>query len=263
MAILTGLIEGEDRFSNLRKFNIIAGIAHAVQVIIMLALANDRTFPITTAFLDFNEETQTLLPAQENLFDLPLVYLVVSFSALSALAHFIVAGPAYTWYVAQLEKRQNAARWIEYSIWSSIMLVVIAILFGVYNVAALVAIVGGNVAMNLFGWDMEMLNDQQDEDINWKPFIFGCIAGIIPWVTLAIYFIGTINGNEVPAFVFTIFILIFLAFNIFPINMILQYKKIGPWKNYLFGEMGYIILSLAAKSLLAWQVYGGALNQPV
>jgi hypothetical protein len=42
--------------------------------------------------------------------------------------------------------------------------------------------------------------------------------------------------------------------------MVLQYKKIGPWKNYLFGERAYIILSLVAKSLLAWQVFAGTLR---
>lgn len=260
---MLALFTGNNRFKNLRRFNIIAGIAHAIQVVLMIIFANDRTFPITTAFLNFNETSQTLLPAQETLFDLPLVYLVVSFSALSAIAHFIIAFPAYNWYVDKLNKQQNPARWIEYSISSSIMIVVIAILFGVYNIATLVAIVGGNAAMNLFGWDMEMLNEHDSEHVNWKPFIFGSIVGLIPWVTLAIYFIGSINSNEVPAFVFTIFIVIFLSFNIFPINMWLQYRKVGAWKNYLYGEAGYIILSLVAKSLLAWQVYGGALNQPV
>ena len=39
--------------------------------------------------------------------------------------------------------------------------------------------------------------------------------------------------------------------------MVLQYKKIGPWKDYLYGERAYIILSLVAKSLLAWQVFAG------
>lgn len=257
------MFKGENRFINLRRFNIIAGIAHALQVIAMLILANDRTFPITTAFLEFNEETQKLLPAQETLFDLPLVYLVVSFSVLSAIAHFVVAFPAYEWYVNQLRQGKNPARWIEYAFSSSIMIVVIAILFGVYNIAALVAIVGGNAGMILFGWDMEMLNDPDSEKINWKPFIFGSIVGLIPWITLAIYFAGTVEGNEVPSFVYTVFIVIFISFNIFPLNMWLQYKKIGPWKNYLFGEAGYILLSLVAKSLLAWQVYSGALNQPV
>lgn len=42
--------------------------------------------------------------------------------------------------------------------------------------------------------------------------------------------------------------------------MFLQYKKIGPWKDYLYGERVYIILSLVAKTLLAWQVFAGALR---
>jgi hypothetical protein len=39
--------------------------------------------------------------------------------------------------------------------------------------------------------------------------------------------------------------------------MYLQYKKVGKWSDYLYGEQVYIILSLVAKSALAWQVYAG------
>lgn len=41
--------------------------------------------------------------------------------------------------------------------------------------------------------------------------------------------------------------------------MVLQYKKVGRWKDYLFGEYVYILLSLFAKTALAWLVFGGAL----
>ena len=47
---------------------------------------------------------------------------------------------------------------------------------------------------------------------------------------------------------------------IFAINMILQYKQIGKWKDYLYGERTYIVLSLVAKTLLAWQVFIGTLR---
>ncbi|NLD25597.1 heliorhodopsin HeR, partial [Candidatus Dojkabacteria bacterium] len=57
-----------------------------------------------------------------------------------------------------------------------------------------------------------------------------------------------------------IYVSIFIFFNSFAINMFLQYKKIGAWKNYLYGERAYIILSLVAKTLLAWQVFGGTLR---
>ena len=42
--------------------------------------------------------------------------------------------------------------------------------------------------------------------------------------------------------------------------MILQYKKIGKWKDYIYGERVYIILSLVAKSILAWFVLFGAMQ---
>ena len=47
----------------------------------------------------------------------------------------------------------------------------------------------------------------------------------------------------------------FVFFNCFAVNMVLQYKKVGPWRDYLFGEKAYIILSLTAKALLAWQIF--------
>jgi len=62
-----------------------------------------------------------------------------------------------------------------------------------------------------------------------------------------------------PTFVHFIFGSLFVSFFIFPVNMVLQYKKVGCWRDYLFGESMYILLSLVAKSALAWQVFGGTL----
>jgi hypothetical protein len=42
--------------------------------------------------------------------------------------------------------------------------------------------------------------------------------------------------------------------------MVLQYKKVGKWADYLYGERVYIVLSLVAKSALAWQIFGGTLQ---
>ena len=58
-----------------------------------------------------------------------------------------------------------------------------------------------------------------------------------------------------PAFVYGIVASLFVFFNCFAVNMVLQYKQVGKWRDYLFGEKVYILLSLTAKSLLAWQVF--------
>jgi hypothetical protein len=42
--------------------------------------------------------------------------------------------------------------------------------------------------------------------------------------------------------------------------MWLQYKKVGKWKNYVYGEKAYIVLSLVAKSALGWIIVLGTMG---
>ncbi len=115
--------------------------------------------------------------------------------------------------------------------------------------------------MNLFGLLMEQLNaGKEKKDIKWGAFVFGSIAGLAPWIVIILYMVGNGNYDMVPWFVWAIVGTYFVAFNTFPINMILQYKGVGKWKNYLYGERVYITLSLVAKTLLAWLVLFGAMQ---
>jgi hypothetical protein len=141
------------------------------------------------------------------------------------------------------------------------MIVVIAMLVGIYDIGALLPLFALNACMNLFGLMME-LHNQTTERTNWTSFLFGVFAGVIPWVVIAIYLGGAGLASEggVPNFVYYIYGSIAFFFNIFALNMVLQYKQVGRWKDYLYGERMYIVLSLVAKTLLAWQVFIGTLR---
>lgn len=248
-------------FAKLRQFNIVVALALLVQGIAMLVLSNDFSLPVTSSFLRYNPISNALNPTMEIMTKLRIGPMVSVFLLLSSLALFIVAAPkVYEWYVSNLKKGINYARWMEYSVTSSLMIVVIAMLVGIYDIASLILVFALNTAMIFFGWMME-LHNQTTQKTDWTAFVFGSFAGIVPWVVIAIYLAGSGgNGGQVPSFVYWIFVSLFLFFNIFALNMVLQYKKIDPWKNYLFGERVYIVLSLVAKSLLAWQVFFGTLR---
>jgi hypothetical protein len=141
------------------------------------------------------------------------------------------------------------------------MIVLIAQIVGVSDVAAIIAIFGVNASMILFGWLQEKYETPGNG--GWLPFIFGCIAGIVPWVGLVFYVfsIGGIGDASAPLFVYGIVFSLFVLFNIFAIVQFLQYKKVGKWAQYLRGEKTYITLSLVAKSALAWQIFAGTLVQ--
>ena len=133
------------------------------------------------------------------------------------------------------------------------MIVLISQLTGISDIAALLAISGINASMILFGALQEKYEKPGKPSL--LPFWFGSFAGIIPWIAIVIYVWAPGLNVSPPGFVYGIIISLFLFFNCFAVNMILQYKKVGPWRDYLFGEKTYIILSLTAKALLAWQVF--------
>jgi hypothetical protein len=250
----------EMKFSGLRRFNLFMGFLHLVQGILMIVLSNDTAYPIFTNFLKFDRTIMSLVPDPQLAFELRFGPAVAVFLLLSAVAHFFLATVGYKLYVSNLKKGMNPVRFYEYALSSSVMIVLIGMLVGLYDLGAIILIFGINAMMNLFGIMMEYHN-QHTQKTNWTSFVYGSIAGIIPWIVIVLYFFGSLagEGGEPPAFVYAIIPTLFVFFNIFAVNMVLQYKKVGPWKDYLFGERVYIILSLAAKTVLAWIIFAGTL----
>lgn len=251
----------ETTFIKLKNFNLIMGFLHLIQGIFMWVVSNDTTYPVFTNFLSFNTSTFSLSPEAALYYELPLGPAVAIFLLLSAVAHFYLSTIGYSSYVENLKKGKNPIRFYEYALSSSLMIVLIGMLAGVWDLGAIIVMFGLNAMMNLFGLLMESLN-QGRERLDWTPFTFGSIAGIIPWLVIFIYFFGSIaSGGEAkpPAFVYAIIPTLFVFFNTFAVNMYLQYKKIGPWKDYLYGERVFVILSLVAKTVLAWMIFAGTL----
>ncbi|MSZ62991.1 MAG: hypothetical protein F2649_02860, partial [Actinobacteria bacterium] len=239
---------------------LIAGFFHLAQMVVVLVLANDFTLPIVARYMAGPPGSTFAEPI--TLLETPIGLAVAIFLGLSALFHFLVVSPTFfTRYSAGLASNRNYFRWVEYSISSSVMIVLIAQICGISDVAAIVSIFGVNASMILFGW----LQEKYEEPGNggWLPFIFGCIAGIVPWLALVFYIfaIGGPGDTKAPAFVYGIVISLFVLFNTFAIVQYLQYKKVGKWAQYLRGEKTYITLSLVAKSALAWQIFASTLIQ--
>lgn len=258
--ILAGLSpEKQKTYKGLRRFNGIMGGLHLIQGILMIALSNDKTYPFFTNYLTFDTTKFQLIPNPTQAGELLYGPAVAIFLLLSAVAHFLLATVGYSWYVKRLERSQNPARFYEYALSSSVMIVLIAMLVGVWDLPSLILMFGINAMMNLFGIMMEFDNENR-EKVRWTSFIYGSIAGIIPWIVMAMYLFGTLQtGDGPPNFVYGILVSIFIFFNSFAVNMYLQYKKVRKWKDYLYGERVYIILSLVAKTLLAWQIFAGTL----
>lgn len=250
------------RYARLRWFNLVMGALHAVSGTAMIVLGNDFSLDASTLNLNGPPGTPLSDGTLDTAFSVPLAPATAAFLYLSAFFHFLIASPlAFDRYRRELANERNRFRWVEYSLSSTLMIILIALVTGLTDLAALIGIAGANVAMILFGWIMEMANEP-GQRVWWTPFWFGCIAGATPWVALVAYLAVNLSqeGSEgPPGFVYGILVSIFVLFNVFALNQWLQYRQVGRWKDYLFGETVYIVLSLTAKTVLAWQIFANTL----
>jgi hypothetical protein len=241
----------------LRRYNIIMGLLHLAQGAAILVLANDFAIPVVGTFL--TDQPGAAPPSLTSLFEVRLAWGVAAFLFVSAIAHFTIVSPTFfPRYVKGLEAKRNYFRWVEYAVSSSIMIVLIALLVGILDIAALIGLAGVNAAMILFGLLQEKY-ENPGKGVSLTAYWFGCLAGAIPWIAIALYLIAPGVDASPPGFVYGIFFSLFVFFNCFAVVMVLQYKKVGKWADYVYGESTYILLSLVAKSLLAWQVFAGTL----
>ena len=244
-----------ERLGNLRTWNLGLTILHAVQAVLIVVLSGDFVITVVSTFPEGPPGTRT--PAAESLFDVRVGFAIGLFLALAAIDHLLTATVFRGTYENDLRSGINRFRWVEYSISATIMVVLIGFYSGITNITAVVAVIGANVAMILFGWIQERMNPPGRTTTTMMPFWFGTIAGIAPWVGILIQIAGS---ETVPGFVYGIVIAETVFFFSFGLNQWLQYRRVGKWKSYLYGEKTYLVLSLAAKSLLAWQIYFPSLD---
>ena len=242
------------RLAGLRRWNLALTVLHAGQAVAVLLLASSFAITVTSSFPA--GPPGTAVPAPKALFDVGVGAAIAVFLGLAALDHLLTSTVLRRRYEDDLRRGLNRFRWLEYSISSTIMVLLICAYTGITGLSALIGIAGANVAMILFGWLQELLNPPGRARTTMLPFWFGCIAGAAPWVAVTANILG---AAQIPGFVYGIFVSLFVFFMSFAVNQWLQYREIGPWRSYAYGEKAYLVLSLVAKSLLAWQIFAGSL----
>ncbi len=244
----------DDRLRNLRAWNLGLSVLHLAQAVAIVALAGEFALAVTSSFPTGPPGTSP--PAPEPLVDVRIGWAIALFLGLAALDHLLTATVVRSTYERDLRRGINRFRWIEYAFSATLMVILIAFYSGVTEITAVIAIAGANVGMILFGWLQERMNPPGRDTTTMLPFWFGTFAGLAPWVAIATNIVG---ADTVPGFVYGIVVAQFVFFFSFGLNQWLQYREVGPWRSYAFGEKAYLVLSLVAKSALAWQIFAGSL----
>ena len=243
-----------ERLAGLRSWNLGLTALHLLQAVAVVVLAGGFAITVTSSLPQGPPGSPA--PAPAALFDVPIGWAVAVFLALAALDHLLTATAARGTYERDLRRGINRFRWIEYSVSATLMVILISFYSGITGINAVIAVAGANVAMILFGWVQELMNPPGRTATTMLPFWFGTIVGLTPWISIGF---NIAASETVPGFVYGIVVVQGLLFFSFGLNQWLQYRAIGRWTDYAYGEKTYLVLSLVAKSLRAWQIFGGSL----
>ena len=235
----------------------IAMIVMLIEFIIFMAVPLDATLIQTTSFLTPGEGPMGTITT-ETISGSPRIAVLISvFVACAALDHFVcvcigIGGRKLaTSYI--FDKQCNPLRWIEYAVSAAVMMVLLVGLCGVRDI--FVQLLCGcltSVCM-LIGWVMESTAPRRS-GTGWALFAIASFACMVPWVVLLAHFAAATGA---PVFVWFAMLGTMMAFALFAVNMACYH--LAKLYSFAICEALYIVLSISAKSYLAFVVWGGFL----
>jgi hypothetical protein len=252
--------------SGLWRWNIALAAVFALQALVLALLSNGKSLPVVSNYLTKDplqtaaQGTPVLVLATHHLLDINVLYVLVAGLLVAAAHHVLVATVWRKRYEADLARSRNELRWTEYAITASLLLITIGLLLGVQDAAVLFAVAALVVVMHLGALVTErsVFPGQKLGRLN---YLTGAIAGLTPWLLLTLYLFGsTINGTGTPGYLYWLLGSMVVIFAGFAVNFVLQRRQVGKWKDYVYGERVYMVISFVAKAALVWQVFAGALR---
>ncbi|MBC7725366.1 MAG: heliorhodopsin HeR [Burkholderiaceae bacterium] len=234
----------------LRRVGGIIGVLLALQaaaIIVILAVTGARqTARVTVDLAGAGRHTLTAVD---------LGPAVVTLLLIVAVFRALMSGPFAARYLAAVHGNRHTARWVEFSLTSSIIVFLVALLNGIGDVAGLVPLYALTSGMTL----MSVL---QERDIRFgHPRLalqFGAAIGIVPWGVIAFHEIGAGLLGGGPSVVVRVITLVTLAAAL--VAAVTQWREQAAnaaGADPLAGERMSVVLSAATVSLFAWLVLLG------
>lgn len=212
--------------------------------------------PVVMHFTKTNSRTTT--GAHEVFADFNLSALCIMFGTCAFVDHIACSTFAYDRYMQLVDQRNNYFRWIEYSVSSSLMILVIATLSGILDFSTLVCLFALMALTIVFGYIIDQnANDRAQAK---SLFALSMLPYGILWALIYTHFGVNMTNGSGPWFVWLIEIGLFLLFGVFAYIHKKQIDRQGKWASYAYSETMFNIASLLAKTFLNWILVGGVLS---
>lgn len=258
-----------DQFQRLRKWNIWIGILLVVQALAIGIIGTARTYPVTTQYLSVDalasEATggQSLAAATRILFDVRFAWVVAAFLLVFAVAYLLVATRYRARYERRLQAGINEARWAALGAGGGMILVAVGLISGIYEITALLAL----LVFMIVGCLVMLVREEIALRTAARKTLLGhllCGIGITAIAAPLVILLVTAGGailydGKLPGFVYGIYTTLALFFVAAALLTHFRLVRQGKWADSFMTERAYMLLAFVGASVLAWQMFAGAL----
>ena len=270
--LLAKLFGGSTDVSNqlLRKWNLSLIFLYGLQAAAMLLLTVPRNYPLNVTFAT-SDALQTKLqhmtvtaPAIHQVGTLNVAYLVAGWFIVAAIAHLLAATILRTRYEVGLKRATNAIRGTQLTVESAVVLVVLALMAGVYDAGSLLVLVLFAAITSMLLWALRV-----GQQPNKRPTLgwgwlrrAAVVSGVAPLALLLLYIVAAaIFGDasftwaSVGVCLSAVLVALLLL-----LNGWLTRTKRGRWTSYRYGELWYMALNFIGLTLLGWELFAAVLH---
>jgi hypothetical protein len=249
----------------LRTWNVRLAVLLVLEAIAIVVLGGTQTVPFTMQFLTTDTLAsevnghQVLAGATHHLADVRLSWMVAKFLLLFALVYLLSA----TWFRGHynnwLEKGVNKMRWLAWGVGGGVMAVTVATLSGITDVSFLFTIWGSVFVAGLLALAASVMGTERR--LRKVLILTSLFAAVLPVLAITSTLVGVLMyDGSLPAFVYYIYGSMGLMTLALAVASYLRLRKRGKWANTVYAERMFMVLGFIAASLLAWQIYAGALQ---
>ena len=263
-------------FQQLQIFSIVTALAHAGQASAILAFRKDYKIPTYYSLLAWpnrDNPVQSFTPFKVTTGSVSLEGCIAAFFFLSFAFQFLTVTLFWNTYSYLLRYRfMQPFRFVEYAFSAGLMTIIFGLLVGIQQTDFLVVLYSGMATVMLLGLLQEYMpyfKTLAADNFTILEFLLPHFIGWILFLSIVFVFISRFSLivnhslSKPPVWVYGMYASQFVVFGSFGLNQLIQqfrlYKHIREEKKCariaVQHEAVYVILSLAAKSVLAWLLY--------
>ncbi|HKU18275.1 MAG TPA: heliorhodopsin HeR [Candidatus Saccharimonadales bacterium] len=253
-----------------KRWGLWLGVLYLLQGLAIVLFGNNASAPLTTQY--FSVDTlasdanghQVVASAMRHLHDVRLAWVIAVVLALFAAVHFVMAYATQAWHEDALKRGVNPLRSAALGFGGGAMVVTIALLGGISDIATLVLLFALSIVGALLGLAAETVVTRDNGAMSrFSHLLCGLsiVSVVLPWVVFAGQIVAAMLFNgHIPGYVYGVYGSMFVLFMAGVWATHQRIVRSGKWADAAYAETAFLILMLVGASALAWQTFAGAMR---